>query len=247
MPESNRRNDWNLDAAIKRLFDVCLSGIGLVLSLPLWGLFALGIKLEDHGPVFYRQRRVGKDGRVFECLKFRSMVDDSCGEQEAAPTSENDPRITRVGHVLRATAMDELPQLWNILRGDMSFVGPRPEWDELVENFRREIAGFDRRQAVRPGLTGLAQLYGHAEISRRDKLRYDLLYIRRRSLCLDLKLIWVSFLVTFLGRWERRGRKMTRRRHSRSDGARSGRIGPHREASTPSFGPVETDATLKPS
>jgi lipopolysaccharide/colanic/teichoic acid biosynthesis glycosyltransferase len=200
-----------LDTGLKRLLDVCLSGAGLVLSLPLWGLIALAIKLEDRGPVLYPQRRVGKDGRIFNCLKFRSMVVD-LDRAGALPTSVNDPRITFVGRALRATAMDELPQLWNIFRGDMSFVGPRPEWEELVVEFRKEIAGFDRRHVIRPGLTGLAQVCGHADISRRKKLRYDLLYIKRRSFWFDLKLICRSFVVTFLGQWEHRGPKLIRRR-----------------------------------
>jgi len=187
--------------------------VGLAASWPFWILIALALKLEDQGPVFYRQRRVGKDGRVFGCLKFRSMRVEP-GGGGAVPTAANDPRITRVGRVLRATAMDELPQLWNIFVGDMSFVGPRPEWDELVEEFRREVPGFDRRHAVRPGLTGLAQIYGDSEMPRSRKLRYDLFYIGKRSLGLDLRLIVTSFLITFLGQWERRGPKLARRRRA---------------------------------
>jgi len=193
---------------LKRLFDVCLSAVGLVFSLPLWSLIALAIKLEDGGPIFYRQPRVGKDCREFSSIKFRSMRPDSdqiCG---AVPAMAHDPRVTRVGRILRATAMDELPQLWSILRGDMSFVGPRPEWTELAKVFRREIPGFDRRHAVRPGLTGLAQICGHSETPRQQKLRYDLLYIRKQSLWLDLRLILLSFWVTFSGSWETRAAKL---------------------------------------
>ena len=196
---------------LKRFFDIALSSLGLLVSLPLWGLIALAIKLEDGGPVFYRQARVGKDCREFPSFKFRSMVPDSDKRWGPVPASANDPRITRVGRILRATAMDELPQLWSILRGDMSFVGPRPEWVELVKKFRLEIPGFDLRHKVRPGLTGLAQVYGHSEISRRHKLRYDLLYARRRTFWLDLRLILLSFVVTFTGRWERREGKVPRR------------------------------------
>ncbi len=229
---------------MKRGFDLFLAAPGLALSLPLWILVALAIKLEDQGPVLYPQRRVGKDGRVFRCLKFRSMRARVGEEWGAVPTLENDPRITRVGHFLRATAMDELPQLWNILRGDMSFVGPRPEWKELVVKFRKEIPGFDRRHSVRPGLTGPAQVYGHAEISRRKKLRYDLFYIKKQSFCLDLRLIGASFMVTFLGQWERRGPKLARGRakgirrtagrieglrHRETSGASLGFFGPGRE------------------
>jgi len=208
-PSGFRRN---LDDQLKRAFDACFSAAGLILSLPLWGMVALAIRLEDRGGVFYRQKRVGKDGRVFECLKFRSMKVDSNEVRSPLPTFANDPRITRVGRLLRATAMDELPQLWNILRGDMSFVGPRPEWEELVKEFRRQVVGFDQRHVLRPGLTGVAQIYGHAEMTRWKKLRYDLLYIRKRSFSLDLQLILTSFLITFLGRWELRRPKLARKR-----------------------------------
>src|SRR5712692_4650835 len=166
---------------LKRLFDIFLAAFGLLLSSPLCVLIAVLVKLEDGGPVFYRQRRVGKVAKEFLSLKFRSMVADSDEKWGAVPASANDPRITRVGRLLRMTAMDELPQLWNILRGDMSFVGPRPEWVELVRRFRKEITGFDRRHTVRPGLTGLAQICGHSELGRRHKLRYDLVYIQKQS------------------------------------------------------------------
>ena len=203
---------------LKRLFDIFLSAIGLAVSSPLWGVIALAVKLEDGGPVYYGQRRVGKDCQEFLSLKFRSMVPDSDEKWGAIPAAEKDPRITRVGRILRATAMDELPQLWSIFRGDMSFVGPRPEWVALVKGFRKEIPSFDRRHAVRPGLTGLAQVYGHSELPRRQKLRYDLLYINRRSFWLDLRLVFASFLVTFMGEWERRSAKrplLFRRRWAR--------------------------------
>jgi len=206
---------------LKRGFDILLSAAGLVLSLPLWGMIALAVKLDDGGPVFYRQARVGKGGRVFAGLKFRSMVADSDRKWGVLPARANDPRITRVGKVLRATAMDELPQLWNILRGDMSFVGPRPEWVELVKRFRAEIPRFDLRHQVRPGLTGLAQVYGHSELPRRHKLRYDLLYARRQSFWLDIRLVILSFAVTFTGRWERREAKFLR-----SPGRRKGKPAP---------------------
>ena len=195
---------------IKRLFDIFLSGTGLLVSSPLWGIIAGASKLEDGGPVFYRQQRVGKGGREFSSLKFRSMVADSDAKWGVVPAVEHDPRVTRVGRILRTTAMDELPQLWNIFRGDMSFVGPRPEWLELVRRFRNEITGFDRRHTVRPGLTGLAQICGHSELARRHKLRYDLVYIQKQSFWLDLRLIGVSFLITFLGKWEERGARLPR-------------------------------------
>lgn len=192
----------------KRAFDIFLSGFGLLWALPFELLIALAIKLDDGGPVFYRQMRIGKDNREFTSFKFRSMMADSDKKWGAVPARAKDPRITRVGRLLRATAMDELPQLWNIFRGDMSFVGPRPEWTELVKRFRLEVRGFDRRHAVRPGLTGFAQIYGDSELPRRQKLRYDLLYIRHQSLWVDLRLIAFSFLVTFTGGWEVRASKV---------------------------------------
>jgi lipopolysaccharide/colanic/teichoic acid biosynthesis glycosyltransferase len=195
---------------LKRTFDILFASFGLVVSLPVWVCIALAIKLDDRGRIFYRQRRVGRGGIEFVSFKFRSMIADSEKLWGAIPASENDPRVTRVGRVLRATALDELPQLWNILRGDMSFVGPRPEWVELVKKFRREIPNFDRRHAVRPGLTGFAQVYGDSELPRRRKLRYDLFYIRRRNFWIDLRLIAMSFLVTFLGNWEKRASKVPR-------------------------------------
>lgn len=193
---------------VKRTFDLLLSSLGLILSLPLWFIFAILIWLEDRGPIFYRQKRVGKNGRIFEVLKFRSMIKEA--EKYTGPiwASENDPRVTKVGRVLRATAMDELPQLWNIFKGDMSFVGPRPERPELVKEFIKEYPDFKKRFVVKPGLTGLAQVYGQYDTPPQHKLKYDLLYIKKQSFLLDLKLILLSFLITFKGKWEHRGRKI---------------------------------------
>jgi len=191
----------------KRVFDLVVSGLGLIASAPLWVVISLAIKLEDGEGVFYGQTRMGKARRVFRLLKFRSMVRNAEAESGPVWAAESDERVTRVGRLLRATALDELPQLLNIFKGDMSFVGPRPERPELVAKFRQEIAGYDRRFAVRPGLTGLAQIYGQYDTHPRDKLRYDLLYIKNQSLWLDLKLIALSFWITFRGKWEYRGRK----------------------------------------
>jgi lipopolysaccharide/colanic/teichoic acid biosynthesis glycosyltransferase len=198
----------------KRLLDVVLSGVGLLVSLPVWLVLAVGIKLEDGGPVFFSQDRVGKDGRVFRVLKFRSMVPDAERHVGALQAAHNDSRVTRMGRIMRATAMDELPQLLGIFRGDMSFVGPRalrPGEIEVNGNGAHEaleqVPGFDKRCAVPPGLTGVAQVYAARDIPRRQKFRYDLLYIRRRSFGLDLRLIILSFWITFRGTWEVRGRK----------------------------------------
>ena len=191
----------------KRAFDLLLSGFGLLVSAPFWSLIALSIKLDDRGPFFYSQVRMCQWGKMFRALKFRSMIRDA--ERESGPVWAvvNDSRITRVGRFLRATGMDELPQLLNIFKGDMSFVGPRPERPELVSLFRQEIRQYDQRFSVRPGLTGLAQVYGRYNSSPRQKLRYDLLYIKRQSVWLDMKLIGLSFWITFRGKWESRDKK----------------------------------------
>jgi len=200
---------------LKRPFDLTLSLAGLVVSLPVWGLIALAIWLEDRGPVLYAQERVGRGGRAFQAFKFRSMIPNAEKGRGAVQASENDPRVTRVGRLLRATAMDELPQLFNILRGDMSFVGPRalrPSELEVKESSAPEsvadIRGGRERHAVRPGLTGLAQVYLAGDTPRRRKFRYDLLYIRTMSFWKDLELIGLSFWITFRGRWESRGEKI---------------------------------------
>jgi len=200
---------------IKRLFDVAVSGIGLVLSSPLWVLIPLAIKVEDGGPVFFPQDRVGLEGRVFKAMKYRSMVPAAESRSGPVQASEDDPRITRVGRWLRGTAMDELPQLWNIFVGDMSFVGPRPLRPDEVEVrgdgrlvSLREISGYQERHRVRPGLTGLAQVYAPRDIRRAAKFRLDRLYITRAGFCLDAKLIALSFWITGRGAWETREPKV---------------------------------------
>lgn len=193
---------------MKRLFDIFLSSIGLIFSSPLWLLFSLAIKLEDRGPVFYAQERVGKNGRIFKALKFRSMIPDAEKHTGAVWASENDPRVTKTGRILRATAMDELPQLWNIFKGDMSFVGPRTERPELVKQFSKKIKNYNKRFSVAPGLTGLAQIYGRYDTPPQHKLKYELLYIKKQSFLLDLKLIFLSFWITFRGKWESREKKI---------------------------------------
>ena len=198
---------------MKRAFDATLAFAGLVISLPLWILFAAAIKLEDGGPVFFVQDRVGRDGRVFRALKFRSMQVDAERTTGPLQARAGDSRVTRVGRVMRATAMDELPQLWNIFRGDMSFVGPRalrPGEIELEGGNPvplEAVPGYIDRIVVRPGLTGVAQVYAPRDISRRSKFRYDRLYIRRRSFALDVRLILLSFWISFRGTWESRDRK----------------------------------------
>lgn len=196
---------------LKRLFDVALSGIGLLLSAPLWLLIALLIYLEDRGAIFFIPLRVGKEGVPFRAYKFRSM---KLGAEEAVQAVENDPRVTRIGRLLRATAMDELPQLLNIFLGDMSFVGPRALLPSEVEvhggneNDAAVQEMFRKRCSVTPGLTGVAQVFAPRDVPRRKKFRYDLFYVRRRSFGLDLKLIFLSFWITLRGKWEARGNKL---------------------------------------
>jgi lipopolysaccharide/colanic/teichoic acid biosynthesis glycosyltransferase len=200
--------------SLKRAFDASLAAGGLVMSSPLWLVFAAAIKLEDGGPVFYRQSRVGLGGRTFDALKFRSMRPNAEQASGAIQATEHDPRVTRIGRFMRATAMDELPQLLNIVRGDMSFVGPRalrPGEIETGSGGRLErledVPGFEHRIKVRPGLTGLAQVYARRDVPRRQKFKYDRLYVERRSWWLDARLILLSFWISVLGTWEVRGRK----------------------------------------
>jgi lipopolysaccharide/colanic/teichoic acid biosynthesis glycosyltransferase len=200
---------------IKRAFDVVVSGAGLLVFSPIAALIAVAIKLEDGGPVFFTQERVGRDCRVFLAFKFRSMITDAERHTGAIQATVNDPRVTRVGRVLRATAFDELPQLWNIFRGDMSVVGPRPlrpgESDTTADGALlplSAIPGYEARHRVRPGLTGIAQVYAPRDLPRTGKFRYDLLYMRRSGLWLDLRLIMQSFWITVRGKWEHRGRKL---------------------------------------
>jgi lipopolysaccharide/colanic/teichoic acid biosynthesis glycosyltransferase len=164
--------------------------------------------------VFFSQERVGKEGRPFRSYKFRSMVPDADKKFGTVQATEHDPRVTAIGRILRKTAMDELPQLWNIFIGDMSFVGPRAlavQEVELKGDGRairlEEIPGFRERHRVIPGLTGIAQIFAPRDIPRRQKFRYDRLYVRKQSFALDIKLILISFWITFRGRWEVRGEK----------------------------------------
>ncbi len=194
---------------LKRAFDLLVSGAGLIVFAPISLLIALAIKLDDGGPVLFSQERVGLNGRVFLAHKFRSMVVDAERLTGAVQATRDDPRVTRIGRILRATAFDELPQLWNILTGEMSVVGPRPlrpgESDTTADGSHvplDSIPGYDARHRVRPGLTGLAQVYAPRDLPRTGKFRYDLLYQRRATFCLDVRLILQSFWITVRGRWE---------------------------------------------
>lgn len=181
----------------KRLFDIVLSLGFLVFSLPFMAVTALAIKLEDGGSVFFKQKRCTKNGEIFEIIKFRSMVVDA-EKYGVTPCMKNDSRITKVGNFIRKTRLDELPQLINILKGDMSFVGPRPERIEHVEKYTRELPEFAYRMRVKGGLTGYAQIYGKYNTSAYDKLRLDLTYIENQSFFLDLKMIMLTLKIMFV-------------------------------------------------
>jgi lipopolysaccharide/colanic/teichoic acid biosynthesis glycosyltransferase len=198
---------------LKRPFDVALATIMLLASAPVWLVIALAIKLEDRGPVFYRQLRWGRGQRCFNVLKFRSMVATSDRDYGVRQAAVNDRRVTRVGHVLRATGLDELPQLLNILVGEMSFVGPRAlsttECDSTGNAIEyQNTPGFSTRLLVRPGLTSLATVYLPKDAPSDLKFSVDLDYVYRLSLWLDLKLVALSFWISFRGKWENRGSKL---------------------------------------
>lgn len=187
----------------KRLASIVASIIGLILSLPLLPFVALVIKLTSPGPLFYKQKRVGKDDTVFDCYKFRTMRADAEADAGATWATDDDPRITRVGRFLRAARLDEIPQLWNVLRGDMSLVGPRPERPEFVEGLTKEIPLYHLRHAIRPGITGWAQVryrYGSSVEDAKEKLRYDLFYIKNMSPGLDLLIFLQTIKIILWGR-----------------------------------------------
>ena len=176
----------------KRILDIVSAGILLLLSSPLFIIFALAIHFEDKGPVFYRQKRLTRDGEVFDILKFRTMRTDAEKDGIARLAGEHDDRITRIGHILRATRLDELPQVLNILHGEMSMVGPRPERPEIAAEYEKEIPEFSMRLKVKAGLTGYAQIYGMYNTTHYDKLKLDLSYNRNYSFFQDLKLIFMT-------------------------------------------------------
>ena len=181
----------------KRAMDIVLSALGLIVLSPVLLAVAAAIKLEDGGPVFYKQKRLTRGSREFEILKFRSMIVDAEKYAGAVLATEDDPRITKVGKFIRACRLDEFPQLLNILKGDMSIVGPRPERKILADEISKDIPEFAYRLKVRGGLTGYAQIYGKYNTSAYDKLRLDLMYIENYSLLLDIKLIILTLRIIF--------------------------------------------------
>lgn len=181
--------------AIKRLMDIVLCLIAMIPGSVIMLIVAIAIKLEDGGPVFFKQKRVTLDGDEFDILKFRSMIVDAEKEGISIPAVGKDPRITKVGNIIRATRVDELPQILNILKGEMSIVGPRPERIEHVEKYSKDIPEFVYRNKVKGGLTGYAQIYGKYNTSAYDKVRLDLMYIENYSLLLDIKLIFLTLQI----------------------------------------------------
>ena len=182
----------------QRVLDIVLSVIGILIGIPLMIVFGILIKVEDNGPITYKQERLGKGGKKFYIYKLRSMRTDA--EKFGAQWAEkDDPRITKVGKFIRKTRIDEIPQLFNILKGDMSIIGPRPERPSFTEEFNQEIPGFINRLAVKPGLTGWAQVNGGYEITPREKLIEDIYYIKNRSILLDLKILFKTVKVVLTG------------------------------------------------
>jgi sugar transferase (PEP-CTERM system associated) len=186
-----------------RVISCLVSAVGILLALPLFPLIALAIKMTSPGPVFYRQKRVGRDGRVFLCCKFRSMRVDAETHTGATWATDNDPRVTPVGRFLRASRLDEIPQLWMVLKGDMNIIGPRPERPEFVDRLAASIPFYHLRHTIRPGVTGWAQVrykYGNSLEDAREKLKYDLYYIKNLSVGLDLLILFHSIKIVLLGR-----------------------------------------------
>lgn len=213
IPVENIEHSWFLEnltehskkvyEIIKRLMDMTIAIIGLIIAIPLWPIIALIIKLETPGPIIFKQIRVGKNGKEFMAMKFRSMVQDA---EKGGPqwAQKNDPRITRFGSFMRKTRLDEIPQLINVLKGEMSFVGPRPERPEFVKTLTLEIPFYQERLLIKPGLTGWAQLYGPAYGGSKEetleKLKYDLYYLKNRSLILDLNILLKTIKIITQGK-----------------------------------------------
>jgi sugar transferase (PEP-CTERM system associated) len=196
-------SDFRFVLIYKRLAAILVSALGLLLSLPLIPLVALAIKLSSRGPILYRQKRVGREGVVFNCYKFRTMRADAEADTGATWAADNDPRITKVGAFLRSSRLDEIPQLWNVMKGDMSLVGPRPERPEFVGLLNQEIVHYNVRHIVRPGITGWAQVryrYGSSVEDAREKLCYDLFYVKNISPGFDLLILFYTIKIILLGR-----------------------------------------------
>jgi exopolysaccharide biosynthesis polyprenyl glycosylphosphotransferase len=199
--EGFRRSRYQ--TAFKRLIDLALATVGLVLALPVMALTAVAVRLDSRGPALFRQRRLGLNGKPFELMKFRTMKEDAEADGVARWAEENDPRLTRIGGFLRKYRFDELPQFVNVIRGEMSFVGPRPERPEFVERLRETIPYYDQRHTLRPGITGWAQVcfpYGATEEDALRKLEYDLFYLKNVSILFDIAIVLQTAKIIFTGR-----------------------------------------------
>lgn len=186
---------------VKRMVDIALSFTGLIVSLPVMIAVSVAIKLDSRGPVLFRQKRVGIDGKIYEIIKFRSMIKNA-ESNGAIWAREDDPRVTRVGRFTRKTRIDEIPQMWNVLKGDMSFIGPRPERPEFVDPLNNEIPFYHLRHAIRPGITGWAQVnyrYGASKEDAIEKLQYDIYYMKNLSPFLDLHILLRTVRVVLFG------------------------------------------------
>lgn len=201
-----RARETRLRYIVREVVHRGLALVGLVLSLPIAILTAIAIKLDSKGPIFYRQQRVGKNGRTFEVIKFRSMRTDAEKNGEAIWAQEKDNRVTRVGRIIRAIRVDEIPQFWCIIKGEMSFVGPRPERPQFVAQLAEEIPFYEQRHLVAPGLTGWAQVrypYGASVEDAKEKLQFDLYYIKNQGLLLDLLIVLETVKTILFGRGAR--------------------------------------------
>jgi sugar transferase (PEP-CTERM system associated) len=196
----------NFFRLVRRLMNFMAALMGLIISLPFIPFIVLAVKLDSPGAVLYRQKRVGRASTIFECYKFRTMRQDAEADTGATWATDDDPRITRVGRFLRMSRLDEIPQLWCVLKGDMHFVGPRPERPEFVEFLSKEIPYYGVRHMVRPGITGWAQVqykYGNTLADAREKLQYDLFYIKNASVGLDFWIVFQTIKIVLLGRGAR--------------------------------------------
>jgi exopolysaccharide biosynthesis polyprenyl glycosylphosphotransferase len=188
-----------IDGGFGRVFDLCIATVGLIVLGPLMAMLAVLIKLASPGPAIFSQERIGRGGRSFHLYKFRTMIHNAeAGTGSVLANGSVDPRLTRIGRWLRLARLDEIPQLWNVLRGEMSVVGPRPERPFFVKKYERSIPSYSKRSRVRPGITGLAQVCAGNHTDARDKLRFDLIYISHKSVWFDIKILCRSFAVVLI-------------------------------------------------
>lgn len=190
-----------INSFIKRFVDIIGSLVGIIVTSPIMLVSAIAVKVSSQGPVIFKQERVGLHGKTFYMYKFRSMEQQKASEEKKAWTVKDDPRVTKVGRILRKTSIDELPQLFNILKGDMSLVGPRPERPHFVDKFKEQIPRYMVKHQVRPGLTGWAQVKGYrGDTSIRKRIECDLYYIENWTLWFDIKIIFMTFFTGFINK-----------------------------------------------